>query len=207
MRGVRISLIGVLLTAGLAGPASAVKSEEPGDSLHAQEFGPTLPPIGYVRFCATSPAECKAQGGGLFELTAERWQELYQINTLVNTKVRPVSDQELYGQPEVWALPRDAGDCEDYLLLKKKYLENLGFPASALRITVVLDERNEGHAVLTVAAREGDFVLDNRRNDILRWNLTGYSFVKRQSQDNPKKWVALVAQPASTTVLSATRKP
>jgi predicted transglutaminase-like cysteine proteinase len=207
MRGLRVSLIGVLLAAGLAAPASAVKSEEPADMLHAQEFGPTLPPIGYVRFCAASPSECKSQGGGPIALTAQHWQELYQINTLVNAKVRPVSDQDLYGQPEVWALPRDAGDCEDYLLLKKKYLENLGFPASALRITVVLDERNEGHAVLTVAAREGDFVLDNRRNDILRWNLTGYTFVKRQSQDNPKKWVALVAQPASTTVLSATRKP
>jgi predicted transglutaminase-like cysteine proteinase len=181
--------------------------EHPGSLASAEEFGPTLPPIGYVRFCAKSPAECKITGRTEdFQLTPARWQTLYQVNTMVNTKVKPVSDQELYGQAEVWTLPKDAGDCEDYLLLKKKYLEGMGFPSSSLLITVVYDERDEGHAVLTVATNEGDFILDNRRNDILRWHVTGYRFLKRQSHGDPKRWVALVKKPpSSTAAISATQ--
>ena len=37
-----------------------------------------------------------------------------------------------------------------------------GWPESKLLITVVRDENNEGHAVLTVRTDEGDFILDNR---------------------------------------------
>ena len=69
-----------------------------------------------------------------------------------------------------------------------------GSPILALLITVVLDEKNEGHAVLTVATDEGDFILDNRRNDIRRWGEAGYTFLKRQSQVNPRQWVALVKE-------------
>ena len=90
-------------------------------------------------------------------------------------------------RPEYWTFPTDAGDCEDYLLLKKRYLEGLGFPAEALLITVVLDENNQGHAVLTVTGDKGDFVLDNRRNEILRWSDTRYRYLKRQSAGDPTR--------------------
>ena len=43
---------------------------------------------------------------------------------------------------------------EDLPEEEKRYLEGLGFPPSALLITVVLDEKNEGHAVLTVTTDE-----------------------------------------------------
>ena len=96
-------------------------------------------------------------------LTPDLWSELYQVNTKVNTTIAPMTDQELYGQAEYWTYPTDAGDCEDYLLLKKRELEAMGFDSGALLITVVLDEKKEGHAVLTVASTDGDYVLDNRR--------------------------------------------
>lgn len=180
--------------------AMAVEAEGETPTTAATEHGPTLPPIGYVRFCAKAPAECRQTNkAAKLELTPSRWQSLYQVNTLVNTKVAPVSDQALFGEAEFWTLPTDAGDCEDYVLLKKKYLEGMGFSSSSLLITVVFDERNEGHAVLTVATTEGDFILDNRRNDILRWHATGYRFLKRQSHGDPKKWVALSKQPTSAT--------
>jgi predicted transglutaminase-like cysteine proteinase len=66
-------------------------------------------------------------------------------------------------------------------------------------ITVVLDEKNEGHAVLTVATDAGDYVLDNRNNDVVRWNDTKYKFLKRQSRRNPLNWVALVKQSPSNS--------
>jgi predicted transglutaminase-like cysteine proteinase len=162
----------------------------------ASEFGKTLPPVGYVQFCATNQDECKTKDGKNYKLamSPERWNLIYQVNTYVNGKITPISDQDLYGEPEHWAYPTDAGDCEDYVLLKKRDLEGLGFPAEALLITVVLDEKNEGHAVLTVTTDGGDFVLDNRRNNVLRWSDTNYTFLKRQSHTDPVQWVALVKQ-------------
>jgi predicted transglutaminase-like cysteine proteinase len=124
-------------------------------------------------------------------MSPDRWNLLYQVNAYVNGKIAPVSDQEQYGQPEYWVYPTDAGDCEDYVLLKKRKLEDLGFPASSLLITVVLDEKTEGHAVLTVATDQGDYVLDNRRDEVLRWSDTAYTYLKRQSSADPKVWMAL----------------
>jgi predicted transglutaminase-like cysteine proteinase len=159
----------------------------------APEFGKSLPPIGFVKFCVANPGECKNVGRRVkrVEATPEMWNTLFKLNARINLNVEPISDDELYGVPEYWTYPVSAGDCEDYLLLKKRELEQLGFDSGALLITVVLDEKNEGHAVLTVATENGDYVLDNRRNDILLWKDTGYTFLKRQSQHDPKAWVAL----------------
>jgi predicted transglutaminase-like cysteine proteinase len=164
--------------------------------LFAKVYGAALPPVGYVNFCAVHRDDCRPLGGGSVRLTLtpERWNLLYQVNTYVNNKIVPMSDEELYGEAEHWDYPTDAGDCEDYLLLKKRYLEGLGFPPEALLITVVLDEKGEGHAVLTVTAETGDFVLDNRRNEILRWGDVSYRFLKRQSAEDPLQWLALTDQ-------------
>jgi predicted transglutaminase-like cysteine proteinase len=156
-------------------------------------YGKALPPIGYVEMCAREPKECKPLGGRKthLSLTEEQWKLVSQVNAFVNGKIAPMSDEELYGKPEYWTIPTDAGDCEDYLLLKRHYLEGLGFPTSALLITVVLDEKMQGHAVLTISTDKGDFVLDNRRNEILRWSDTGYTYLKRQSAEDPRQWVSL----------------
>ncbi len=177
------------------------------DTNFQHEFGKTLPPIGYVQFCATKQEECKATvaGSARIAMSPARWDLLYQVNTYVNGKIEAVSDQDLYGEPERWAYPTDAGDCEDYVLLKKRYLERLGFAVDDLLITVVLDERGEGHAVLSVTTDNGDFVLDNRRNDVLRWSKTGYTFLKRQSHADPLQWVALEKQETTTSGTVATR--
>lgn len=157
------------------------------------EFGTTLPPIGFVNFCARSPVDCRPTGKNArrIRLSPAELTELYQVNTFVNGRIMPVSDEELYGEAEYWTYPQDAGDCEDMVLLKKRHLVNLGFPAEALRITVVLDENMQGHAVLTVTAIEGDYVLDNRVNEIKLWSETKYTLLKRQSAEDPKTWKAL----------------
>jgi predicted transglutaminase-like cysteine proteinase len=159
----------------------------------APEFGKSLPPVGFVKFCVSNPGECKNVGRRVkrMDLTPTAWNALFNVNAEVNKDIAPVSDEDQYGVPELWTYPVSAGDCEDYLLLKKRDLERMGYDAGALLITVVLDEKNEGHAVLTVATDRGDFVLDNRRNDILLWTDTGYTFLKRQSQQDPRAWVAL----------------
>jgi predicted transglutaminase-like cysteine proteinase len=174
----------------------------PADVASATATGKTLPPIGYVEFCGRGGAECKFSGGNaqILSITSENWDQVQQVNRLVNTKIRPATDMELYGVPDYWTIPTKAGDCEDYVLLKKKYLVELGFQPEDLLITVVLDENREGHAVLTVVSNKGDFILDNRRQEILRWDQTGYIFLKRQSQEQANKWVSLQKSAPQVTV-------
>lgn len=200
--------VGAALVGIFLGTSAASAVEAPGETPRneskrnfATEYGKALPPIGFVQFCTRSPDDCKPTGGKPTKLamSPERWNLLYQVNTYVNGKIAPVSDQDLYGQPEYWAYPSDAGDCEDYLLLKRRYLLGLGFSADTLLITVVLDEKKEGHAVLTVTTSEGDFILDNRRNDIMRWSDLEYTFLKRQSPHDPRVWVSLASDKTQVT--------
>ncbi len=167
----------------------------------ATTYGKTLPPIGYVEFCGRGEDECKFARGKIETLavSTENWDQVKQVNHYVNTKIRPATDMELYGVADYWTYPVDAGDCEDYVLLKKRYLQGLGFNPDLLLITVVLDEHKEGHAILTIPTSKGDYVLDNRRAEILRWDETGYTFLKRQSQVQANQWVSLQTTPSVTT--------
>jgi predicted transglutaminase-like cysteine proteinase len=105
---------------------------------------------------------------------------------------------------ERWDYPSDGrGDCEDYVLLKRRMLMQAGWPRQALLITVVRDKQGDGHAVLTVKTDKGEFILDNQNEEILLWSDTGYQFVKRQSQTDPNLWVALGdPRPATATATS-----
>ena len=177
------------------------------DSKIAKEYGKSLPPIGYVQFCARGEVECKTKGGKIerVAMTSEKFDQLNQVNMYVNTKIKPMSDMDQYGVADYWTYPVTAGDCEDYQLLKKRYLVELGFAPDELLMTVVFDENGDGHAVLTVTADNGDYILDNRRNEILLWNQTGYKFLKRQSQQDPKIWVSL--QKSVPQILVGTKTP
>jgi predicted transglutaminase-like cysteine proteinase len=159
----------------------------------AREYAETLPPIGFVEFCQRNPDACEAGHGKQRKvaMNQEKWLLVRMVNAFVNGAIAPITDETLYGTPEYWTLPADAGDCEDIVLLKKKILQQKGIPAEALRITVVLDEHGEGHAVLSLTTAKGDFILDNRRNEIRNWNATGYTMLKRQSAQDPRRWVAL----------------
>ncbi len=159
-----------------------------------QSFGDTLPPIGYVNFCRERAAECRPSGrfADRVQLTAAKLGELKDVNTSVNDAVAPITDLDLYGKVEVWTYPVKQGDCEDYVLLKRRILIERGWPESTLLITVVRDENNEGHAVLTVRTDRGDYVLDNKQRAVVAWADTPYTFVKQQSARNPLVWTSLL---------------
>ncbi len=162
-------------------------------SPHMKLFGRTLPPIGYVDFCRTRKKECQTPSGEAVRVVMSdaRWQDLRRVTTRINEKIEPVSDQDLYNVIEYWTYPTTRGDCEDYVLLKKRELIALGWPPSTLLITVLRDENGDGHAVLTVTTDQGDYILDNRTDEVLFWRDTGYSYIKRQSQEHPSVWVSL----------------
>ncbi len=162
----------------------------------------TSVPYGWVDFCQRYKGECDGQRTMPrdVELTPKALKEIERINRWVNANVEAVSDMDHWGVVDQWDYPSDGkGDCEDYALLKRKLLAEQGFPVQALLMTVVKDQNNDGHAVLTVHTDHGDFVLDNLSDEVKGWKQTGYRFVKRQSQSDPNTWIAF-AQPTSAPV-------
>jgi predicted transglutaminase-like cysteine proteinase len=177
-----VACIGLVFGAGAAGS----------ESLRMQINGWTTPPIGYIDFCRHFPGECTISGTEeAVPLTKRRWRDLQEVDTLVNRIVVPATDLEFYHSDEVWTLPETYGDCEDYVLLKRKLLVERGWPTGSLLITVVFDEVGDGHAVLLARTSRGDFVLDNKTDTIRRWYETAYRFVKRQSVRDPNRWVSV----------------
>ncbi len=168
--------------------------------------GATSQPIGHYEFCKINASECRSNGAdmGPEVLTEKNWKTLLNINYTVNETVAPLTDAEIYGVEEYWTYPTNVGDCEDYVLQKRKMLMQAGFSASNLLITVVLQPNGEGHAVLTVRTDRGDFVLDNMRNKVLLWSETEYTFLKRQSSANAGKWMKL--QDGRATAVGSVRK-
>jgi hypothetical protein len=74
-----------------------------------------------------------------------------RINKWVNKTIKPLTDLAHWGVAELWSYPDDGyGDCEDYVLLKRRLLIESGWPREALLVTVVRDKKGKGHAVLTV---------------------------------------------------------
>ncbi len=155
--------------------------------------GVTSQPIGHYEFCHANPAECHAIKTNLAapRVTDAGWKMVNDVNLSVNTQITPVTDQELYGRDEVWAYPINAGDCEDFVLAKRKILMEKGFPESALLITVVRKPDGEGHAVLTLRTSSGDFVLDNLDNEVKPWYRTPYTYLKRQATFDSGRWVSI----------------
>ncbi|MGX1100030.1 transglutaminase-like cysteine peptidase [Amorphus sp. MBR-141] len=168
----------------------------------------TEAPDGFVDFCTRFPVDCQENGepSRAVVLTEDRWVELVETNRSVNRTISPTTDQEFYGREEFWTFPQTAGDCEDYVLLKRHRLIGKGWPSSVLLITVVRDENGEGHAVLTVGTDRGDLILDNRTDVILPWNNRPYTYVKRQRIRNPRAWVR-VLDPRATQAVGSVRAP
>lgn len=89
-----------------------------------------------------------------------------RVNREVNTRVNYVADQTQYGEPELWREAVTAGDCEDYALAKFAALRVAGLNLWRLRLACVFVETGEYHAVLVVACEDGDWVLDNRFDEV-----------------------------------------
>jgi len=155
--------------------------------------GVTTQPVGHYDFCIQYPAECtqRSTDNAPIELTRKLWSALQKVNNAANLAIEPITDQNLWGISERWSYPNKRGDCEDYVLAKRRALMELGVPASDLLITVVRQQTGEGHAVLTVRTSRGDYVLDNLEPKILLWSKTTYRFLKRQSEFDSGQWVSV----------------
>ncbi len=160
------------------------------------------PITGWVRFCEQVPSECAVDVSEPAEinLTKKVWQTIVRVNRQINTAIKPETDKDHWDVDDQWNLAEDGyGDCEDYQLLKRKLLAEAGLPRRAMRMTVVIDEDGQGHAVMMVRTNRGDYILDNKRNAVLPWHQTGYTYVKREG-DEGSTWASLggVASPVVT---------
>ncbi len=209
--GGKPAMIGaVILLTTTIGDLTAASAALDEKFLYVDVSDVTRPPIGWVEFCASHSGECATTPTTPRDvvLTPKAFNDLIRVNKWVNDTIKPMTDLEHWGVIEKWSYPDDGyGDCEDYVLLKRKLLISAGWPREALLITVVRDKKDEGHAVLTVKTDRGEFILDNQVESILPWSETGYRFVKRQSQHDPNVWVAIGdPRPAPLTAASKQRR-
>jgi len=122
-------------------------------------------------------------------LTPALWALLTAVTAQVNRDLRPRADS---GPVDDWSLPLQdgvgAGDCEDYALEKAQALLRRGVPRNALNLALATTETGEHHAVLLVSTRSGDFVLDNRTDEVRRWDQVPYRWRARQVGGEPFAW-------------------
>ena len=196
MFGFTTKVIGAaLLIAGCISTAASAQNlaSLPRAGVAVQASGEAKPLAAWTEFCRRAPGECAVDPSeaAAIQLTPRIWSAIQSINTRVNGTLKAVTDDDHWGVADSWDLPTDgAGDCEDFQILKRHLLVREGLPRRAMRMTVVIDGRGDGHAVLMIRTDRGDFVLDNKTNAIKPWFETGYVYVKRESQDRIG-WVSL----------------
>jgi predicted transglutaminase-like cysteine proteinase len=180
----RLSLALVALVCTLTSAAAAPR-------LAAARPAPAL--TAWVIFCERHPSECAIDPAEpeILPLGRTALELIQAVNRFVNRSIVPRRDIEHWGKLDQWDLPSDGvGDCEDYQLLKRKLLVEAGLPRRAMRMTVVIDDIGEGHAVLTILTDAGDLILDNKVDEVVPWHEVTYEFIKRESSRS-MEWLFL----------------
>ena len=190
-----LSLGAILLslsTVAASANALHLNPQQPGSLANMKTFGRTSVPLGYIGYCERFQERCSVrERPARVKLTRQVWKQLTSVNWEINSRIEPVTDLDNFGTEEFWTYPVTKGDCEDYALLKRKTLQERGFPLSSLLVTVVYDADGGGHAVLTVVTDKGDFILDNQEEEVLRWQDAELTYLKRQSAYDPNVWEKL----------------
>lgn len=131
--------------------------------------------------------------GDPIRLSGQDRQALSRLNRQINMSIRPRTDAALYGVNDYWALPLSdhvgQGDCEDFVLEKRRALRAAGMPAAALSIAVVGTKTDVTHAVLLVNSDKGVLVLDNLTPGVQRLSQVQYRIIARQAFGSPSLWV------------------
>lgn len=154
-------------------------------------------PAGHVDFCKRYLKACSYKSTQPVKLHDYNIISniLWVVNTHVNDNFIPATDMKTFNTDELWSYglqledEKRQGDCEDYALTKQLILiEEYGFDPANVLMTVVGDEKNEGHAVLAVRTSQGTFILDNKTKEIRTVDQTGYEFIMIQSPRDHEEW-------------------
>lgn len=162
----------------------------------------TSAPDAFMAFCKKHPQDCKGTETVRYVvLDATRMRDLNTVNMDVNDTYFFNTDLQGRDSWDYASAGDGYADCEDYALEKRKRLMELGWPSSALLLTMA-ERRNETlaawryHVVLTVRTAQGDYVLDNDIRPAVSWDKAArlYRFMTMQSPSDPKLWVAVDSQ-------------
>ncbi|WP_336965878.1 transglutaminase-like cysteine peptidase [Sphingobium aquiterrae] len=168
-------------------------------------LSPTMSPIavfsrqndGIAAIGAAAPA-------ALLPLTL---RTLKNINKEVNHTAIQRSDIDQMGIGEYWRRPTDyrhpVGDCEDLAIEKRMRLIERGFPPSRLFYAVTFRASIGLHTILIARLDDGDYVLDSMTPHVVRWNETGYVWLRQQSADDPLTWMRVETTPGRRMANSA----
>lgn len=161
-------------------------------------------PGAWSYFCYQYRSECERplMTPATILMNHDVMKQIRAINVQVNRTIESMTDALHWGSYEQWNFGEDGyGDCDDYVLRKKRELIAAGYPRSALLFTTVTDGNGDGHAILTIVTDKGDFILDNANDEVKPWYYSGYWLWYRQSQTDPNGWYSL-----RSTMLGAVKK-
>jgi len=154
----------------------------------------TLPPMAYTQFCIRYADQCREPKvrfrAGPIHLTAERWDDLTEVNKSVNSSITPEPNTEGLAA-EKWLINPMNGDCNDYAVTKRAELLARGWPSRALLLSEVVTSWGEHHLILAVRTSAGDLLLDNLTPQIRPWSRAPYRWVRMQTPKNPNFWATL----------------
>ena len=159
-------------------------------------------------------ARAHTDEGGALKLDRVRfdetlWRLIYAVNSDVNWRISPETDERQYGVAERWMMPLSGpdahhrGDCEDYVLEKRSQLLAAGLPANALSIVIAISPAVGRHAVLVVRTTRGDYVLDNLHEAPLAIDQLPYAWLTLQSGEDLLSWRAIASELAAPPVMSS----
>lgn len=152
-----------------------------------------LAPFGLTKFCVRKPKRCaKSAEVKQIPFEADR-SELEKVNREENHNITPRTDPPV--EPP-WDDEATIGDCEEYVMTKRSRLLDLGYPPSALLLAVGKTLSQERHIVLVVESDQGEFVLDNLEDEVVRWDSLPYQWIKISTPKDPQSWRAIVQRNA-----------
>ena len=128
-------------------------------------------------------------------LTQEIWKILIETNQEVNSYPYK-TDMSFYHSPDFWAyIGPTGGDCEDYVLTKRKKLIEQGISPIDLIPAIGTVASGEGHCVLMINTDRGGYVLDIGTSRILPWRDSRVSIKKWYTHADVEKgvWVAFTS--------------
>jgi predicted transglutaminase-like cysteine proteinase len=172
-------------------PLESVSKSRPAKAATDNRHGPGAPSTELVPPSAQSAS---APQPVLAEVSSE---VLQSVNRRINRSIRRASDVSAFGRDDYWNVPtgpRATGDCEDYVLAKRRVLIELGVAPEALSIAIVRTRQGESHAVLLVATAQGERVLDNLSPWVLPWEEAPYEWLQRQAPGQPLNWVQIAGR-------------
>jgi predicted transglutaminase-like cysteine proteinase len=139
-------------------------------------------PHGFQVMCKDHPGECRGGGAASVPYTDKLLGLLNKVNRKVNAAITPVRNEVI----DVWSVNATRGDCEEFVLAKRRALISAGIPASSLSIVYAL-RNGGGHAILAIHTDRGDYALDNMSSRIKPLWQTGYKLIS-MSGPNPRVW-------------------